>query len=190
MIGNWGVHHLDIAQWGNGTDLSCPVTVEGRGEFPTGMLTNAATKWQVENRYANGVTLVHMDDATSKAHPMQAEGHGHGVMFIGDKGWVHVDRSKLDANPKSLLNETIGADEINLFKSADHHVNFIDSVKGKTRPAANIDIAFYSDTICNLQQIAILTGRRLQWDPDRESFVNDDEANRMLDRPMREPWRL
>ena len=190
MIGNWGVHHLDIAQWGNGTDLSCPVTVEGKGEFPTGMLTNAATRWQVENKYANGVTLIHMDDTTSKEHPLQAEGHGHGVMFIGDRGWAHVDRSKLDANPKSLIEETIGADEINLLKSDDHHVNFIDAMKGKTQPAANIDIAFYSDTICNLQQIAILLGRKLQWDPGKESFVNDEEANRMLDRPMREPWRI
>jgi hypothetical protein len=111
-------------------------------------------------------------------------------MFIGSEGWVHVDRKKLDANPKSLIKETIGATEINLFKSDNHHVNFIDAVKGKARPAAPIDIAFYSDTLCNLQQIAILLGRKLQWDPARESFINDDEANKMLDRPMREPWKL
>jgi myo-inositol 2-dehydrogenase/D-chiro-inositol 1-dehydrogenase len=101
-----------------------------------------------------------------------------------------VDRSKLDASPKSLIDETIGADEINLFKSSDHHANFIDAVKGMTQPAANIEIAFHSDTICNLQQIAILLGRKLQWDPEKEAFVNDDEANKLLDRPMREPWKL
>jgi len=190
MIGNWGVHHLDVAQWGNDTDLSCPVTIEGKGEFPTEMLTNAATKWQVENTYANGVKLIHMDDGTSRKHPLQQEGHGHGVMFIGDKGWVHVDRSKLDSNPKSLIRETIGENEIHLFKSNNHHLNFIEAIQGKTQPAAPIDIAFQSDTICNLQQIAVKTGRKLQWDPVKESFVNDDEANKMLDRPMRAPWKI
>ena len=97
MIGNWGVHHLDIAQWGNGTDLGGPTEIEGTGVFPKDMLTDCATNWQVENRYANGVTLVHMDDATAQKHPLQQNGHGHGVMFLGSEGWVHVDRSKLDA---------------------------------------------------------------------------------------------
>ena len=190
MIGNWGIHHLDIAQWGNGTDLSGPTTIEGKGEFPKGMLTDAATNWQVENRYANGVTLIHMDDGTSKKHPMQANGHGHGVMFIGTEGWVHVDRRKLDANPQSLIKEKVGPNEINLFKSDNHHVNFIDAVKGKTQPAAPIDIAFHSDALCHLQQIAIKLGRKLRWDSAHEAFINDVEANRLLDRPMRGPWKL
>ena len=131
MIGNWGIHHLDIAQWGNGTELSGPVEVEGSGEFPRGMLTDAAVHWQVENRYANGVTLIHMDDATSQKHPLQQGGHGHGVMFLGSEGWVHVDRERLDASPKSLLKVKTGPNEIHLFQSNNHHVNFIDAVKGK-----------------------------------------------------------
>lgn len=190
MIGNWGVHHLDIAQWGNGTDLSGPETIEGTGEFPKGMLTDAATGWRVENRYANGVTLIHMDDATSKQHPMQSNGHGHGVMFIGSEGWIHVDRKKMDAGVPSLVREQVGPGEIQLFKSDNHHVNFIDAVKGKAKPAAPVDIAFYSDTMCHLQQIAIKLGRKLRWDSAAEGFIGDDEANRLLDRPMRAPWRL
>ena len=190
MIGNWGVHHLDIAQWGNGTELSGPVEVEGTGTFPTGMLTDCAVQWQVENRYANGVTLVHMDDATSKKHPLQRGGHGHGVMFLGTEGWVHVDRARLDAEPKSLLKATIGPGEVHLFKSDNHHVNFIDAVKGRTKPAAPIDVAFHTDALCHLQQIAIKLGRKLQWDSARQAFVDDDEANRMLDRPIRGPWKL
>ncbi|MHB1033288.1 MAG: Gfo/Idh/MocA family protein [Pirellulales bacterium] len=190
MIGNWGVHHLDIAQWGNGTDLGGPIEVEGAGVFPEGMLTDAATSWQVENRYANGVTLIHMDDGTSKKHPMQKNGHGHGVMFLGTEGWVHVDREKMDAEPKSLLKATIGPNEIQLFKSNNHHVNFIDAVKGRTKPAAPIDIAVRSDAMCHLQQMAIKLKRTLRWDPAREAFTGDDEANRMMDRPMRGPWKL
>jgi len=190
MIGNWGVHHLDIAQWGNDSELSGPIEVEGTGVFPTGMLTDAATQWQVENRYANGVTLIHMDDETSKKHPLQQGGHGHGVMFLGTEGWVHVDRQKLDAQPASLTRATIGANEINLFRSDNHHVNFIDAVKGRSRAASPIDSAVRSDTLCHLQQIAITLKRRLRGDPAREMFVNDDEANRLLDRPMRPPWKL
>ncbi|HUT32929.1 MAG TPA: Gfo/Idh/MocA family oxidoreductase [Planctomycetota bacterium] len=190
MIGNWGVHHLDIAQWGNGTDLGGPTEVEGTGVFPKDMLTDCATHWQVENRYANGVTLVHMDDVTARKHPLQQEGHGHGVMWLGTEGWVHVDRSRMDAKDKSLLKAKPGPNEIQLFKSDNHHGNFIDAVRGRTQPAAPIDIAVCSDILCNLQEIAIRLKRKLRWDPAGEKFVNDEEANRMLDRPMRGPWKL
>jgi len=189
MIGNWGVHHLDIAQWGNDTELSGPVEVEGRGEFPKGMLTDCAVKWQVENRYANGVTLVHMDDATSKQHPLQKNGHGHGVLFLGTEGWVHVDRQKLDAEPASLL-ELKSAGELHLFRSDNHGVNFIEAVRGKSRPAAPIDIAVRTETLCQLQLIAAKLGRKLRWDPKGERFIRDAEANALLDRPMRAPWSI
>ena len=190
MIGNWGVHHLDIAQWGNGTDLGGPTEIEGTGIFPTDMLTDAATRWQVENRYANGVTLIHMDDETSRKHPLQQGGHGHGVMFLGTEGWVHVDRERMDAQPKAVMKAPIGPDEIHLLKSDNHHANFIDAVKGRGPPAAPIDIAVRSDALCHLQQMAITLKRKLRWDPDREVFVDDDEANRLFDRPMRAPWTL
>ncbi len=190
MIGNWGVHHLDIAQWGNNSDLSGPTEIEGTGVFPQDMLTDCATSWQVQNRYANGVMLIHMDDGTAQKHPQQVAGYGHGVLFIGAEGWVHVDRERIDANPKSLIKVKPGPNDIKLFKSDNHHVNFIDAVKGRTQSAAPIDIAVRSDTLCNLEQIAIKLKRKLHWDPTRETFVNDDEANRMLDRPMRSPWKI
>lgn len=190
MIGNWGVHHLDIAQWGNNTELSGPTEVEGTGEFPQGLLSDCPVRWQVENRYANGVTLIHMDDATSQKHPLQKGGHGHGVMFLGTEGWVHVDRERLDAQPASLLEAKIGPNETQLFKSDNHGVNFIDAVKGRTKPAAPIDIAVRTDTLCNLQYIAAKLRRKLRWDPDQQEFLNDAEANALLDRPMRQPWKL
>jgi hypothetical protein len=190
MIGNWGVHHLDIAQWGNNTELSGPAEIEGTGEFPKGMLTDCAVKWQVENRYANGVTLIHMDDETSRKHPLQKGGHGHGVMFIGTEGWVHVDRQKIEANPASLLDTKFGPNDLRLFKSDNHGANFIGAVKGKNKPAAPIDIAVRTDTLCHLQLIAATLKRKLRWDPVKESFLDDKEANAMLDRPMRAPWKL
>jgi predicted dehydrogenase len=190
MIGNWGVHHLDIAQWGNNTELSGPTEIEGTGVFPKGMLSDCAVSWQVENRYANGVTLVHMDDGTSKKHPLQAGGHAHGVMFLGTEGWVHVERKALDAYPASLLQAKLGPNDLHLFKSDNHGVNFIDAVKGRNKPAAPIDIAVRTDTLCNLQLIAAKLRRKLRWDPAKEQFLNDDEANALLDRPMRAPWKI
>jgi predicted dehydrogenase len=192
FIGNWGVHHLDIAQWGNGTEDTGPLEVEGTGTFPTEGLADCALTWQVENRYANGVTLIHMDDVSSLKHPLQAGGHGHGIMFLGSEGWVHVDRSRLDASPQSILRSNIGPDEIHLFKSDEdgHHGNFVKAVKGQVKTASPVDVAVRSDTIAWLDQIAITLRRKLRWDPVKEVFVNDDEANRMLDRPMRAPWKI
>jgi len=190
MIGNWGVHHLDIAQWGNNTELSGPAEIEGAGEFPEGQLTDCAVSWQVENRYANGVTLVHMDDATSSRHPLQQGGHGHGVLFLGTEGWVHVDRQKLDANPASLLETKPGPNDLRLFRSDNHGANFIAAVKGQTRPAAPIDVAVCTDTLCHLQLIGATLRRKLRWDPERGQFIDDPAANAMLDRPMRPPWKL
>lgn len=190
MIGNWGVHHLDIAQWGNDTELGGPVEIQGSGEFPVGQLTDCCVRWQVENRYANGVTLVHMDDATSRNHPLQKGGHGHGVLFLGTAGWVHVDREKLDAHPASLLEEKIGPGEINLFRSDNHGVNFIGAVKGRNRPAAVIDVAVRTEALCQLQLIAAKLGRRLRWDPQGLRFLDDDGANARLDRAMRAPWKI
>jgi hypothetical protein len=190
FIGNWGIHHLDIAQWGNGTELTGPVEVEGTGVFPREGLADCALTWQVENLFANGVTLVHMDDETSKKHPLQAAGHGHGIMFLGSEGWIHVDRQGLDAQPKSLLKTKLNQNDVRLFKSDNHHANFIAAVKGQDKPAAPIDVAVRSDTLCWLDQIAIKLNRRLRWDPATEAFVGDDEANQMLDRPMRAPWKL
>ena len=190
MIGNWGVHHLDIAQWGNNTELSGPAEIEGVGQFPQDMLTDCATSWQVENRYANGVLLVHMDDATAKKHPQQVGGFGHGVAFLGTEGWIHVDRGNLTTHPESLIETRPGPNDVRLFASANHHANFVDAAKGRTQPASPIDSAVRVDTLCHLQQIAIKLHRKLRWDAAKEAFVNDAEANALLDRPMRAPWVL
>jgi predicted dehydrogenase len=190
MIGNWGVHHLDIAQWGNNTELSGPTEVEGTGEFPQDMLTDCAMRWQVENRFANGVVLVHMDDATSKKHPKQVGGFGHGVAFLGTEGWIHVDRGNITTHPESLLETKPAANDVQLFASANHHANFVDAAKGRSQPASPIDSAVRVDTLCHLQQIAIKLRRKLRWDAAREMFLNDDEANALLDHPMRGPWKL
>jgi predicted dehydrogenase len=190
FIGNWGIHHVDIAQWGAGTEQTGPVEVEGTGVFPTDGIADCATSWQVQNTFAAGLKIIHMDNASSSRHPAQVPGLSQGVLFRGNEGWVFVNRGKLDAYPKSLLTSTIGPDETHLYDSSDHHRNFLDAIRTGRRTACPVDIAVRSNAICRIDDIAARLGRKLRWDPDTEEFINDPQANRLLTRPMRSPWHL
>ena len=178
--GYWGVHHVDIAQWGHGTDDTGPVEIEGTAVFPKDGLANCATSWKVNHRYADGVTMVYMDEAQSK----------HGVTFQGTEGWVHVTRDGIWAEPQSLLTSVIARDEIHLPDSKGHQRNFLDAVKTRYTTICPVDVAVRTDTICHLTDICTRLGRKLRWDPQKEDFINDPEASRMLSRPMRSPWHL
>ncbi len=197
LSGAWGIHHVDIAQWGNGTDGTGPLEIEGAGMLPKDGLCDTPLTWRVVHRYANGVNMIHMDmtrtvlefpQFTEAATTLQIPGCG--VLFIGTEGWVIVSRGGIDANPKSLLQETFGSDEIHLPVSNDHKRNFLECVRTRRHTICPIESAVRSDTICHLDDIAIRLGRKLHWDPQEERFVNDEEANRLLRRPLRSPWTL
>lgn len=183
-IAGCGIHTIDIATWGNGTDLTGPLEVEGIGEYPREGTCDNATGWDVNLKFANGVTMNFTD---GKRNPL-------GVRFEGADGWVFVKEEhlggKVDANPKELLKKEIGPDEVHLPVSNHHQQNFLDCVKSRARPVAPVEVAVRSDTLCQLSEIAMRLGRKLKWDPDKEEFVNDDQATRMLTRPLRSPWRL
>lgn len=178
--GYWGVHHVDIAQWGHGTDDTGPVEIEGTGVFPADGLADCATSWKVSHKYADGVTMIYMDNKQ----------HKQGVTFQGSEGWVHVSRSGIWAEPESRLTSVIGQDEIHLVESKGHQRNFLDAVKTRGETICPVDVAVRTDTICHLTDICTRLGRRLRWDPVKEDFVNDLQASRMLKRPMRSPWQL
>jgi predicted dehydrogenase len=180
MITGWGAHHNDIAQWGMGTEYTGPVEIEGRAEFPKDGLWDVHGDFHIEYTYANGVKLICADNKENK----------QGVVFEGDKGWVYVRRGFIDANPKSLLTSTIGPDEIHLYKSNSHKGNFLDCIKSRAETVAPVEVGHRSCTVCLLGDIAMRLGRKLRWNPDKEEFVNDDEANRMCARTMRSPWTL
>ena len=189
--GAWGIHHVDIAQWGNGTDDTGPIEVEGTGVFPEDGLADTAVAWDVRHKYANGVTMIHMDTkaALERAEQFKLNG-GRGILFIGSEGWVLVDREIIKAHPESLLTATIGPDEIRLPRSKNHTLNFLDCVRSRQKTICPVDVAAHSDIICHLDDIAMRLGRKLRWDPDKEQFINDEQANRMMSRPMRSPWHL
>ena len=184
FIAGCGIHTVDMAQWGNGTDLTGPVEVEGIGEFPSDGLCDCATGWDMKLKYANGVTM-HFTDG--KRNPL-------GVRFQGPDGWVFVKEGHLggniDASDKSLLRKPIEPGEVNLPISTHHQRNFLDCVKTRARTIAPIDVAVRSDALVQLSDIAMRLGRKLKWDPGKEQFIDDEYANRLLKRPMRPPWRL
>jgi len=187
----WAPYTYDIAQWGNGSDGTGPIEIEGTGVIPEDGLTDTAIEWEIEHKYANGVKMIHMNTGTALARASQFSLHrGVGVLFLGSEGWVFVCRDLIEAHPKSLLTSTIGPDEIHLYRSNNHHRNFVDCVKTRQKTVCPIESAVRSDTICHQDDIAIRLGRKLTWEPEREEFINDEQANRMLTRPMRSPWHL
>jgi len=190
--GYWGVHHVDICQWGSGRDHTCPIEIEGRGLFPRDGLTDTATNWQVELLYSNGVKMIYLDNDSFTKHRLALPGHNQGVTFLGTEGWVFVKRGGvLETEPKSLVRSVIGPDEIHLaVGTGGHHRNFLDCVTTRRKTVCPIESSVRTDTVCHLTDIAIRLKRKLFWDPEAEEFINDPEANRMLTRPMRSPWHL
>jgi len=177
FLGGWGAHPLDIAVWGCQPENSVPVEYEGTGFIPTEGLFDTVKTWKVRGKYANGVKFSLIDG-------------GNLTTFIGDKGTVSVSRGGLRTNPGSLKNEKIGPDEIHLIRSGHHGQNFLDGIKTRSDPVSNIVDAVKSDTISHLSDIAIRTGRKIKWDPQKEEIIGDDQASRMLARPLRSPWAL
>jgi len=179
MITGWGSHHNDIAQWGMGTEYTRPVEIEGQTEYPKDGLWDVHGRFRIEYTYANGVKVICADTKKNK----------QGVLFEGTEGWVYVKRGQIDAEPKSLLTSTIGPDEIHLYKSNNHKANLFDCIKSRAETAAPVEVGHRSCSVCLLGDIAMRLGRKLKWDPQKERFTNNDQANQMLWRPMRSPWR-
>jgi hypothetical protein len=113
-----------------------------------------------------------------------------GIIWYGEDGWVYVKRGRLEAEPESILDERIGPNEIKLYESRDHQRNFLDCVKSRKLTITPVEIAHRSISVGLLGEIAMLLGRKLKWNPEQERFLNDEQANRMLSRPMRSPWHL
>lgn len=180
-IAGWGVHHVDSAQQGHGTDLTGPVEVEGHGTFPRDGLYDTATHWRLEFRYPDGVTLVDADVSRERM----------GVTYEGTEGTVYTWReNRLETTPESLREERIRPEEFHAYESSDHMGNFLDCIRTRKETAAPVEAAHRSTTICNIGAICLRLGRKIRWDPAAERFVDDDEANRLLGRPMRAPWSL
>jgi len=178
MVTNWGAHLNDIAQWGNGTERTGPVEIQGSGQYPRDGLWNVLLSFEIEYKYANGVRLFY---SISRPH----------VRFEGTEGWIEADYNdrSIKAEPASILKSPIGPDEIHLPLKSEKR-DFIDAVKTRGQTLADAEVGHRTTSLCQLGHIAIRLGRKLEWDPANEQFTNDETANRLLSRPMRSPWRL
>jgi predicted dehydrogenase len=177
---NTGAHKFDIVQWGLGTEHTGPIEIEDLGsEFPRTGLYDAVSKIHFRARYANGVELI-----------CTPGGVGGAARFEGTEGSVFMDWDSMRTEPESLATTVIGPNEIHLYQSRDHKRNFLDCIKSGKDPIAPVEVGHRSASICHLANIAMRLGRKLHWDPDKERFIGDDQANRLLSKPLRAPWHV
>ena len=188
---DWGAHHNDIALWGIGAERSGPVSVEAKPQIemiPGGF--SAFSEYAVEYTYANGVThSCHSTPANAwNGAVLDVKGQQHGVKFEGSDGWIWVTRGKIEASDPEFLTTPLPSNAVRLTESHDHMGNFFDSIKSRKPPICEAEIGHRSATVCHLGVISLRLGRKLQWNPQAERFVGDDEANRWLTRELRKPW--
>jgi len=178
---DWIGHHLDIAHWGLGFDYTGPYEIEGQGKYQKDVLWNSPTKYRLTAKYHKGITITIAGGYTDIRG---------GTKWIGEDGWVRVDRGRIDAHPRELLAEKFGPNEIHLFHSPGHQRNFLDCIKSRGTTLAPCEVAHRSVTPGHLGQIAMLLGRKIRFNPDTEEIIDDPTATRLLGKSMRSPWHL
>lgn len=190
MITGWGSHHVDIGHWGMDTELTGPIEIEGRAEFPKEGLWNVHGSYHIEARYANGATMI-----IDNTFP-------NGVRFEGSEGWIFVTRGRikrnaegqiepagaLNASDAKILNSVIGPNEVQLYRSTNHHLDWLTSIQTRKPAVTTPEQAHRSTSACAIGWIAMKLGRKLKWDPAKEEFVKDAEANALRTRPERAPY--
>lgn len=173
-----GAHFNDLAQLGHDSEKTGPISFEGWATFPKEGLYDTAVNFHVRATYRDDIRL-EMHDTGPRA-----------IRFDGDEGWISVDDTGLvEAQPASIL-KAIKAERVDWTAIQTHQRDFLEAVKDRRDPVAPPEIAHRSTTICHAANICLRLGRPLQWDPRRERFVKDDQANAMMSRPARAPWSL
>ncbi len=181
MMTDWGAHHNDIAQWGMGTDRSGPLRIESTGKAPNPGFNcyNTFPEFAIDYTYPGGVIL----HTTNQGE--------NGVQFNGDEGWIFVSRGRIGASDQKLLDEPLPKDAIKLYESNNHAQNFVDCIRTRKQPICDAEIGHRSVSVCHLGNTSLrLGGRRLDWDPVKEEFINDAEANGYINRGQRGPWQI
>jgi len=195
MITGWGAHHVDSAHWAMGTEYTGPIEISGWAEFPKSGLWDVHGKFKTEGLYANGVKMTISGDFPN------------GIKFYGSEGWLFVSRGNekvtnsdpasklkdpeaLAASDPKIITSVIGPNEIHLYQSKEQHANWLDCVKSRLPPISPVEVGHRACSACLLHHIAMKLPRKLYWDPMKERFNNDDEANAMRSRPQRWPYTI
>lgn len=170
ILSDWGAHMFDIAQWGLGMDRSGPVKFFPPDEKDYKTLTMV---------YANGVVMKHEDF-----------GRGFAVRFTGTKGSLDISRSFLDSKPGEIATAMVKPEEVHLYKSDDHYTDWLNGIKSGKQPICDVETGHRTSSLCCLANIAYWLKRPLEWDPAKETFKNDKDANNYLKAFIRAPWKL
>ncbi|WP_031525799.1 Gfo/Idh/MocA family protein [Dyadobacter crusticola] len=165
---DWGAHMFDIAQWGLNMDSSGPVE-----------LIYSDPKQGLIYKYANGTEVIH--------RPMEGKQHCH---FVGTEGEVFVARGELKTTPETLKDKTFQEGESDVYVSTNHYQDFINAIRSRKPPICDVEVGHRTASVCNIGNIAYRLGRSLKWDPGRENFVQDKEADKLLGRTMQKEWRV
>ena len=178
----WGAHGLDQVQWALDMDESGPIEVWTEGEKlvpptqsePGPRIDKACSVPKVFFRYAGDIVME------------LGKGPAGGAIFIGRKGTATIDRGKFRSDPPEIAEKALKEGG----PSGNHKANWVASIKSRAKPVADVEIGHRSATVCHLGNIARYLGRRLRWDPVKEIFPGDAEANTYLDRPRRKPYQM
>jgi predicted dehydrogenase len=180
-IASWGVHHMDIAMWGVPAFHEGRVKVSGTAEFFDGT-ADVSYAWD---------TLIEPEDGPRlRFVNRRADGFHQGIRFIGDRGWVHVNRGSLQAEPSSLLDQHLAPSDERLQRSNQHHSDFLQAMRTRRDPVAPVEACHGATALTIVADIATRLGRPVTWDWAAHRCINDEPANRMLGRTMRSPWRV
>lgn len=199
---DWGAHHIDIAQWALGMDGSGPTAVEcvkATEPYSKGDGYNCHENFSVKYTYANGAEVFAMSGGGSEADLFKADGKAkkvgkdeNGLLIVGETGKVFVSRGEIAASDAKILSDPLETDpKLYPTRPTDHMGNFIDCVASREKPIANATVGGGSVIVCQIGTIALRlgVGKKLAWDPKTNTF-EQDEANKMLSREMRGPWKL
>ena len=194
MITNWGAHHIDCAHWAMNTEYTGPKEVWGTAVYPTSGLWDVMGDFTTYGLYENGVKMTISTELPN------------GIKYIGTEGWIFVTRGAykasasdpvaassqkaLTASNEGIITSVIGENEVNLYRSDEHHGNWLDCVKSRKQPIAPVEVGHRSCSTCIVHSIAMKTKRKLYWNATDETFINDDEANKLLNRPHRVPYTI
>jgi predicted dehydrogenase len=170
MVSDWGAHMFDIAQWGLDMDRSGPVKlIPPEGNAMKGLVMV----------YANGVQVKHEDF-----------GRKYGVRFIGEKGKIDISRDYLDSDPVNIASAVIKPEEIHVYNSPDHYLDWLGCIKSGQQPICDAETGHRTSSVCCLGNIAYWLRKPLDWDPAKEQFINNDEANKLVKANIRGKWKL
>jgi myo-inositol 2-dehydrogenase/D-chiro-inositol 1-dehydrogenase len=177
-----GCHYTDIAQWGLDTDRTGPVHYASQAEFVPNNFADVPKSAHITCTYANGVKFeLYCRGAFVERF----------IRFVGTEGWIQVDdeTNVVTAEPKSILK--VREISARSWAHAGNHIrNFLDCIRSRQETVCSPEKSHRATTIGHIANICVRLGRPLQWNPETERFLNDSEANRMISRAMRPPWRL